>query len=176
MRKNRVLEIVPTDKSYGYTTLMQNIQKLQSIYPFLEVGKIGYSVLGKPLPYLKIGNGEKQVLYHGSIHANEWIVSVLLMKFIEDFCIAYDSNTSIYGYSARELWGQVSLYIIPMVNPDGVDLVTHHIDVNSNIYRNFLEIASNFSSIPFPDGWKANFNGESLINFHLKCCINRISL
>ncbi len=169
MRKNRILEIVPTDKSYGYTTLMQNIQELQSVYPFLEVGKIGYSVLGKPLPYIKIGNGEKQVLYHGAIHANEWIVSVLLMKFIENFCIAYDSNTSIYGYSARELWDQVSLYIIPMLNPDGVDLVTHHIDVTSEIYSNFLAIASNFPSIPFPDGWKANFTGVDLKNYQPVC-------
>ena len=54
-----------------------------------------------------------------------------------------------------------------MVNPDGVDLVTGNIDINSSAYQKALDIANDFPLIDFPDGWKANLNGESLINFHL---------
>ena len=49
----------------------------------------------------------------------------------------------------------------------GVDLVTGNLAVSSPSYQKALYMSAQFSSIPFPDGWKANVNGESLINFHL---------
>ena len=148
--ENDIITIVPTDKSYNYSILMHNIEELRRAYPFLEIGKIGYSVLGKEIPYIKIGKGNKKVLYHGGIHANEWITSVLLMKFIENFCRAYIFNTTIYQYLAQELWNQVSLYIVPMVNPDGVDLVTGNVSKNINIYENYVNIYKAYTTITFP--------------------------
>ena len=148
--------------SYNYDIFRKNVDELKRLYSFLDVGIIGYSILGKEIPYIKIGRGERQVLYHGSIHANEWITSVLLMKFIENFCRAYISNSNIYGYSAQNLFNKASLYIIPMVNPDGVDLVTGNIDKNSSTYQNYVYLSKFYPSIAFPNGWKANFNGVDL--------------
>ena len=160
--EDNLTNIVPTNVPYTYRLLMENIRDLKNKYSFLQVGSIGNSVLGKNIPYIKIGNGSKETMYFASIHANEWITSVLLMKFIENFCIQYVAGGSIYGYNARELFSQVSLYIVPMLNPDTVDLVTGFLKPGDPIYENYRFISNNFPQIPFPSGWKANFNGVDL--------------
>ena len=153
------MAIVQTNINYTYETMMSNLHELNNTYPFLQIQNTGYSVLGKSIPVIRLGRGRKQVFYSASFHSNEWITSVLLMKFIEDYSLAYVTNGSLYGVRIRDLFRQTSIYIMPMVNPDGVDLVTGFYPTNSLIYRSFQSIAQNFPNIPFPDGFKANFNG-----------------
>jgi len=154
--------VIPTNISYSSTILRLNIAALRNLYPFLQAGIIGSSVLGENIPYLKIGSGSNKVFYSGSIHANEWITSPMLMKFVEDFCLAYINNGEIFGYSARQLFSQASIYIAPMCNPDGVNLVTGEIEPDSTIYDSANTIANVYPNIPFPSGWKANINGVDL--------------
>lgn len=157
-----VRNVVNTQVSYSSEILEKNIRNLKLIYPFLEVGEIGKSVLNKSIPYIKIGNGNKKVFYSAAFHANEWITSPVLMKFLEEYAQAFVENKNIFGYNAQALYYATSLYIVPMVNPDGVDLVTGSIKNVENAYKNAVQIADNFPEIPFPGGWKANINGVDL--------------
>ena len=117
------MDIIPTNTKYTYSIFRQNIYTLLNHYPFLNVQTVGHSVLGKNIYVIKLGNGPNSVFYSGSIHANEWITSVILMKFIQDYCDSYLTNSSLYGYNVRELFRASSIYIMPMVNPDGVILI-----------------------------------------------------
>ena len=144
------MSIVPTNVSYNYSLMSQNLATLNRTYPFLNIQTVGNSVLGKNIYVVKLGKGTKKVFYSASIHANEWITSVLLMKFIEDYCIAYNNNSRLYGYSVKRLFNSVSIYIMPMVNPDGVDLVTGNLNKTSLAYLNALNISRQFPDIPFP--------------------------
>ena len=157
--------IVNTNTYYSSDVLTRNIYELLRTYPFLNIQIVGNSVLGKPIYVIKLGRGTKHVFYSASIHANEWITSPLLMKFVEDFCIAYVNNQNLYGYSIRNLFNSASIYIMPMVNPDGVNLVTGNLSTNSPYYINAKNISNKFPDIPFPDGWKANIKGVDLKNF-----------
>ena len=155
------MNIVSTNVPYNSNVLRQNLTVLLRRYPFLNVQTVGNSVLGKPIYAIKLGRGQKSVFYSAAFHANEWITTPVLMKFIEDYCISYVNNSNLYGYSIKNLFYSSSIYIIPMVNPDGVDLVTGEIAVSDFSYQKALYIANEFSSIPFPNGWKANLNGVS---------------
>ncbi len=153
---------VQTNISYTYDILKMNISSFSVIYPFLKIGHIGNSIMGKQIPFIRIGTGEKEVFYSASIHANEWIGSPVIMKFIEDLSLAYVNDDYIYGYLARNILASTSIYIVPMCNPDGVDLVTGNIAKSSNYYKNAEKISARYPNIPFPSGWKANIGGTDL--------------
>lgn len=90
------MNIVPTNQKYYYSLMMQNLQELKHRYPFLEIGNIGFSTLAKQLPYIKIGRGNRQIMYNAGIHANEYICCILLMKYVENFCQSYVLNSRIF--------------------------------------------------------------------------------
>ena len=154
--------IVNTSVKYNSNILKSDINSLMLHYPFINLITIGYSVLEKPIYCIKLGNGSKEVFYFGAIHANEWITCNLLMKFIEELCNAYAKNSNIIGYNIRNIFKNVTFYIVPMSNPDGVDLVNGNINLNSNAYLYARYVSNRYPSIPFPDGWKANIKGVDL--------------
>lgn len=145
------MNIVPTDISYNSYILRQNLVSLNTTFPFLNIQTVGNSVLGKNLYVVKLGKGPNKVFYSASIHGNEWITSTLLMKFIEDYCDSFINGSNLYNYPIRNLFNSSSIFIMPMVNPDGVDLVTGSYSENSYAYQKALNISKNFPDIPFPN-------------------------
>lgn len=154
-------DIVPTNIRYVWELLKYVTDGLGARYPFIETGNIGKSVMGNDIFYIKIGTGQTEVMYNATHHANEWITTPLLLKFAEQYAKAYADKGEIYGKSAEDLYNSKSLYIIPCVNPDGMDVVNGGLPVGE-YYNNVLEISSNYPQIPFPDGWKANITGVDL--------------
>lgn len=155
------MTVVPTRVDYSYFLLKLVIEGLMVRYPFLEWGSVGKSVMGKQIPYLKIGTGKKQVFYNASFHANEWINTPMILKFAEEYAKAFATGNNLYGVNARRLFQEYELYLIPMVNPDGVDLVNGMLD-NETYYQQAVKIAEDYPQIPFPEGWKANIDGIDL--------------
>lgn len=157
-----IFMIVNPSVKYNSSILKKDLDALIFKYPFLKLYTIGYSVLDNPIYSVRLGFGSKQVCYLASTHANEYITTTLLMKFLENMCIAYYQNSSISGYNVKNLLNSTTIYLIPLVNPDGVDLLNGNISSTSNSYIYARYIASKYPDIPFPNGWKANIKGVDL--------------
>lgn len=153
------LTIVETDAEYDYAELMDDVDRLLETYPFLEMTVIGQSVLGKDIPALRIGTGPREVHYNGAFHANEWITSLLLMKFIEDYAAAYAGRKPLRNRDMTVMYEQTSLWVVPMVNPDGVELVQQGLTSGHPYYEELLRW--NYDSQQF-SRWKANIRGVDL--------------
>ncbi len=154
--------VVPVGIRYTSYLTEQIINGLQHRYPFLQTFIIGRSMMGRPLWGVRIGQGETEISYNASHHANEWINTPVLLKFLEDYSSSYASGRNIGDFDARDLYNKTSLFLIPLVNPDGVDLVNGAIPVSNPFYKQARSYADNYPTIPFPDGWKANINGVDL--------------
>ena len=117
-------------------------------------------MLGKPIWAFTMGRGKREVFINSAHHANEWITAPLLLDFLESWALAYSSHGTIVGRSAAELYSRCRLFAVPMVDPDGVDLVNGA--VSREGFARALDIAEEFPDVPFPSGWKANIEGIDL--------------
>ncbi|TVY91993.1 Metallocarboxypeptidase A-like protein [Lachnellula willkommii] len=61
------------------------------------------------------GNGSKPaIVFHGTVHAREWIATMVVEYFIYHLLSQYSSSTEIKGFVDK-----YDFYIFPVVNPDG---------------------------------------------------------
>lgn len=153
-------DTVPTDVSYTYDLMKKNIYGFKTRFPFVEIGIIGKSVLGKNIYSIKLGKGPKKVFLNATHHGLEWLNTVLLMKFAEEYLNAYANGGKVGDLNASNLWEDFSIYLVPMVNPDGVDIVINGISENDTFYDRIQQ--ANVSGRPVSQVWNANARGVDL--------------
>ncbi|MBS4191287.1 LysM peptidoglycan-binding domain-containing protein [Bacillus sp. FJAT-49705] len=155
--KRVITPIVSGMKNYNYEAVTEDIRSLQAIFPFIKVTTIGNTILGMPIYEIQLGNGTKKVHFNASIHANEWITSSVLMALLNYFLLSLTNIKPIRGLQTMPLYQSVNISIVPMVNPDGVDLVLNgpSPEVRERVV-NINRGSTNFS------GWKANIRGVDL--------------
>ncbi|MCA1054820.1 M14 family metallopeptidase [Rossellomorea aquimaris] len=157
---SRVIKpIVNGRQAYTSEVLKKDLERLKERYPFIRLNSIGESVMGKPLYEVEIGNGKKKVHMDASFHANEWITSSVLMTFINEYLLSLTNSGRIRGVYTPLVYRDVKISFVPMVNPDGVDLVLK--GPPANLKDQLLKM--NSGSTDFT-GWKANIRGVDLNN------------
>ena len=161
LTRGDILPIVRTDVPMTSALCEETILRLADTYPFLRTEVLTATAFGRPVRTLTIGEGDRKVIYSAAHHANEWITTPLLLTFLEEYCLSLLDGDTLYGYDAAELYRRTTLSIVPMVDPDGVDLVTGYLH-DGPWYQRARQWAENYPSIPVPEGWKANLNGVDL--------------
>lgn len=138
------------------------ILQLVEAYPFCRTELLTTTVFQRPIRTLVIGTGPRKVIYSAAHHANEWITTLILLQFGEELAEAIATDGRIFDRSAREIAEAATIYMVPMVDPDGVDLVVGAIGPGNIQFDLAQRLSRDYPSIPFPDGWKANLLGVDL--------------
>lgn len=140
----------------------RQIESLTRTYPFMRSERLATTAFGRPISTLVVGNGPRKVIFSAAFHGNEWITTPILLTFAGQLGEAIVSGGEIAGQNARELKEKVTIYMVPLANPDGVDLVAGAISADSPEYALATALSENYPAIPFPSGWKANLLGVDL--------------
>ena len=156
------MPIVETDVPITWERCDRMIRQIVNTYPFCRTERIGTTAFGRSLRTLVIGNGPRKVFYSAAHHANEWITSLVLLKFGEALAKAVAEDKEIWGVPAKLIAKIATIYMVPMVDPDGVDLVVGEIQPGTVPYETARVLADRYPDIPFPEGWKANLLGVDL--------------
>ena len=126
---NRIYATFKEVKISGRYIRLKDIEVLIKDYQtFFDVSKIGVSYLNKPIYSIKVGKGKKKVLIWTQMHGNESTGTKAVFDLLS-FFVNYANHSVV-----QKLLQELSIVIIPMLNPDGAENYTRinaqEIDLN----------------------------------------------
>ncbi|MCL7746780.1 M14 family zinc carboxypeptidase [Halalkalibacter alkaliphilus] len=153
--------IVNPKQKYSYSQMEKDIKNLAKKYPdLIQYEVIGKSEYGRNIYAVALGKGNSTVFINGSHHAREWLSTNLNMHMLEQYARAYKSNSTMGGYRVRTVLNETTMWFVPMVNPDGVQLQQFGLSAfPSKDHASIIQM--NDGSRDFKR-WKANAKGVDL--------------
>lgn len=147
---------------YTYDEMVSDIVLLMKKYPrYISCSAAGMSLDNRNIWQIVIGNPQapKAIYIQAGIHAREWMNCWMLMKQTEEILENWNEPVA-NDVTYADMFEQCAVYILPMVNPDGVTISQSGIEgirdkqLRANLYK--MKGASN------PARWKANAAGVDL--------------
>lgn len=148
-------------QKYSYTEMVDDIVRLSRKYPgIVHYQVIGKSEDGRNLYEVTVGNrnASRSILVVSTLHAREYMASLLCMNQIEYYARNYREDLG--SDKVNGILSKVCIRYIPMANPDGVTISQQGISgIRSTKLRKKLnKISKGISTTR----WKANARGVDL--------------
>lgn len=144
-------------KAPDFETQRTMIYRLKKRYPFLSCSCCGRSVCSRGIFALSIGKSNNPVLLTGGFHGQEWLTSLLLLRFTEELCRCAVTRSELCGIDVTGALRSREVIIVPCVNPDGVQIALHGAP-SAGRYSQDVERISAASE----DKWNANARGVDI--------------
>jgi g-D-glutamyl-meso-diaminopimelate peptidase len=143
---------------FCFETMQAELMRIRAQYPFIDLFEIGKSCLGKEIYCVRWGRGGKKVFLNGAHHGLEWITSLFLLKALEALCVHYQKPAPLLGENIRKLYRKITFYMVPMVNPDGVNIAQKGVGGLPFAWAERI-LRYNGGNPVFKDVWQANARG-----------------
>lgn len=131
------------------------IFSLKKAYPFLNVGIIGKSLCSREIYSLSIGKSANPFLIAAGFHGQEWLTSLLALRWAEILLRSKATRTPIWGVDTFNLLREI--VIIPCVNPDGVQIAIEGPSAACRYSQMVADLSSASSEL-----WNANARGVDI--------------
>ena len=122
---------------FNYEKVESEIKKLTN--PVFEIQSLGYSVQRRPIYKISFGSGNFKILIWSQMHGNESTSTKAIFDLLN---LIQDTDYTVLDY-----FKHVTVHIIPVLNPDGLEAYTR---VNANevdLNRDALECSQPESKI-----------------------------
>lgn len=113
-----------TKQTYSYQEMVEDLQLMQDVWSqCIRCEMRSRTYQGRDIPVVYLGNPEAKyhVMVQAAMHAREYMASLLVMTMIEHYARNYETGF-FQGKKLKWLLEKVCFVIMPMVNPDGVEI------------------------------------------------------
>ncbi|MDR1426433.1 MAG: hypothetical protein LBJ08_01565 [Bifidobacteriaceae bacterium] len=153
--------VTDATRPYTYERMARELRELEERYPRLVgVNVIGHTVSGVDIPMVTLGTGSKKVLVLGTEHAREYVTTGFIMRTLDTYAYAYARGAKIEGEDVKAVLERVTFYMVPMLNIDGVALVTGRASPTQVRVAKRAVGAGTYADTV--DTWKADIRGVDL--------------
>lgn len=121
-------------RRFKHRDILPLIEKLNTHKTF-EISEIGKSTEGREIYMLKAGRGKTSVLLWSQMHGNEPTATQALFDIFNFF-----TTTDDFDEIKKNMLDKLTLYFIPMVNPDGAELYKRRNALDIDLNRDALRL------------------------------------
>ncbi|MBR6649953.1 MAG: hypothetical protein IKL36_00920 [Clostridia bacterium] len=142
-----------------YETVREIINIFAQRYSWVSVTSIGETTLGKSLYMIDLGapDAESEVLYVASHSALDYVTTLILLRFINEYCEYYKNSSIAFGINIKKLFQSRCIHVIPCLNADGIDIHLKGIEKSCVLYERLWNMSGgDFSK------WESNARGVDL--------------
>lgn len=125
------------DRRFKHSDIEPLIKQLSSNDIF-TVSTAGYSVEGRPVYLIKLGTGDTNVLLWSQMHGDESTATMAIFDIFNFFGRSGDG----FDDKRKFLLQNVSLYFLPMLNPDGAQHFQRRNAIGIDINRDALDLTT----------------------------------
>lgn len=125
-------EMTIKNRRFKHDDIVPLIKRLEA--PF-EVKQLGTSIEGRAIYLVKIGSGKTKVLLWSQMHGNEPSATMAIMDLFNFF-----SSNDQFDDFKKNILDNVTLYFIPMLNPDGAEQYRRRNALNIDLNRDALRL------------------------------------
>ncbi|QFQ12740.1 hypothetical protein C7Y71_006740 [Pseudoprevotella muciniphila] len=111
-------------QAYSYSEMLEDLKEMQNRWPdYISFEMRDKTCQGRGIPLVYFGNKEAEhyVLIQASIHAREYMSTLIVMSMLEHYLVNFKDG-SFHELKLSDIFEKVCLVIMPMVNPDGVEI------------------------------------------------------
>ena len=130
------MERLPGDRYYSHAEYLSCLNKFEG-EPLFEMAVAGYSIEEREIKLIKTGRGRQRVFMWAQMHGDEPTANSALLDLLN-----FLQNPREFKHLRDAILDGITLWIMPLVNPDGAERFTRENAKKVDLNRDALDLSS----------------------------------